>query len=273
MAHKHNNMNNQDLPSGNYESSISNIKVAANNQLSEAIDMNLTSTTKSALLSKTLSSLGFAVLVLNTNLAAAATTPNAYFESAVITGSGNYINVSRVPVVDSTGKVTYKDINIEFEVNNAGVLNMAAFSPTITASPALITSGFKAGYYKDARGNKYQVTGPSVIPNTTRTVWSLAFVAGSDVKQFSMSWITGPVIGHPNQPSLDYNKITTNAYSWGLMGSASGGVSGFPFLNWNNANVVGAVQAGNQLVLHYFTSNANNVEDASASLTYCTTAC
>ena len=74
-----------------------------------------------------------------------AATPNAYFGSALITGANNRISVSRVPVINSAGAVTYKDLTFKFDVSSAGVLSMLAFNPTITASPSLITSGFKAG--------------------------------------------------------------------------------------------------------------------------------
>ena len=209
------------------------------------------------------------VLALGTSLVVAAE-PKSLFGSALITGADNRISVTRVPVIDSTGKVTYKEVTIDFEVSSTGVLTLAPSSPTITPSPSLITSGFKAGKYKDARGNKYVVTGPSVIPNTTRTTWSLAFTTGPDATQFSMSWTTGPIAGHPNQSSLTARSITTEAYSWGIVGSEAFLSGYFPFIYWgNHGYVVGAAQAGGQLVLHLF-SDLNNVEDGSVSLLSCT---
>ena len=221
--------------------------------------------------------LSLIVLALGANLAEAVT-PRAAFGSALITGADKRISVSRVPVINSTGVVTYKDITINFEVSSAGVLTMAPFNPTITASPSLLTTGFKAGNYKDGRGNKYIVSGPSAIPNTTRTAWSLAFVSGLDTTQFSMGWVTGPIVGHPNQPSLALLKITTTAYSWGIVGSGSVKEFDFPFYNWHNGgHVVGAAQAGNQVVFHLFKaggySGGDNIEDGSVSLTLCATVC
>jgi hypothetical protein len=244
-----------------------------NYQISKEFNMKRTANALPKRLNRAICTLSLLGMAISTNLAMAAiATPNAYFGSALITGADNRISVSRVPVIDSAGTVTYKDLTIDFDVSSVGELNMSAYNPTITASPALITSGFKAGNYKDARGNKYAVTGPSVIPGTTRTTWSLAFVTGADASQFSMSWVTGPITGHPNQSSLTARSITTTAYSWGIVGAVSP-ISGlFPFNGWLNANVVGAAQAGDQLVLHYFKAG-DNIEDASVSLTYCTTAC
>ena len=125
----------------------------------------------STCLSRALCVLGLAVLALGTNLAEAAT-PNSFFGSALVTGTNNRITVTRVPVIDSAGVVTYKDVTLNFVVSTTGVLTLAP--STITPSPALITSGFRAGNYKDTSGNKYVVSGPSVIPGTARTTWSLA---------------------------------------------------------------------------------------------------
>ncbi len=220
--------------------------------------------------SRALRTASFVVLAFGASLAVAAT-PTSYFGSALITGTNNRISITRVPVINSAGTVTYKDLTINFVVDNAGTLT---FGPsTIAASPSLITSGFKAGTYKDTRGNKYAVTGPSVIPGTTRTAWSLTFTTGPDAAQFSMSWVTGPIAGHPNQSSLTARSITTTAYSWGTVGVEQIKSSYFPFYNWgNNAQVVGAVQAGDQLVFHLF-YNYDNIEDDSVSLQFCPTAC
>jgi hypothetical protein len=219
--------------------------------------------------------LNLLVLALGTNLAEAVT-PRAAFGSALITGAEKRISVSRVPVINSAGVVTYKDITINFEVSSSGVLTLAPFNPTITASPSLLTSGFKAGNYKDGRGNKYVVSGPSAIPNTTRTAWSMAFVSGPDATQFSMGWVTGPITGHPNESSLKARRITTTAYSWGIVGSENEppGYTSFPFYTWgtNRGHVVGAAQAGNQVVFHLF-SDLDNIEDGSVSLTLCATVC
>ncbi len=220
--------------------------------------------------SRALCAASFVVLAFGTSLTMAAT-PTSYFGSALITGTNNRISVTRVPVIDSAGTVTYKDVTINFVVNSTGGLSFT--SSPITPSPALITSGFKAGTYKDTRGNKYAVTGPSVIPGTTRTAWSLAFTTGPDAAQFSMSWVTGPIAGHPNQSSLTARSITTTAYSWGTVGVEQFKTSSFPFSYWGNyARVVGAAQAGNQLVFHLF-SNIDNIEDDSVSLQFCPSAC
>lgn len=205
----------------------------------------------------------FLGLALGANVVSAAT-PRASFGSALITGADNRITVKRVPVINSAGAVSYKDVTINFTVDTAGTLT--AGTTTINASPNLVTSGFQAGNYKDARGNIYQLAGPSVIPGTTRTQWSLAFVSGPDGRHLSITWVTGPISGHPNQSSLIARNITSTAYSWGILGSIDAATTSFPFYQWGDeGDVVGAAQAGNQLVLHLF-DDLNNTEDQSMSL-------
>jgi len=205
----------------------------------------------------------FVGLALGANLVSA-DTPRASFGSALITGADNRITVTRVPVIDSAGKVTYRDVTVNFNVSNTGALTLG--TPTNNPSPNLVTSGFQAGDYKDSRGNVYKVTGPSVIPGTTRTLWALALVsAGFDATKFSMSWVTGSVAGHPNQSSLTPRKITSSSFSWGIVGARDGS-SAFPFWGWDNSEVVGAAQAGNQIVFYLF-EGADDIADKSMTLT------
>lgn len=211
-------------------------------------------------------------------MADAATTPKPFFQSALITGAANTIAASRVPVIDSAGNVTYKDVTLRFNVSGTGALSLAPGNLVITNSPTLVTSGFKPGNYKDSSGNKYVLSGPSAIPGSTRTAWSLAFTSGSQAKQFSASWTTGPIAGHPNQSSLGRIKMTSTAYtgySWGIAGNVAYISSDFPFDEWGNqGNVIGAVQAGEQVVLHLFKiGDEDSVEDDSVSLVRCAAAC
>ncbi len=144
--------------------------------------------------------------------ASAATTPTSFFESSVITGSNNRISVQRVPVVDVNGKVTYQNVTIDFTVSNTGVL--LDKPALITAAPTLITNNFVSGKYKDGRGHIYALSGPAVVPGTTRTAWSLSLVAvptGSPLFNVSLNWITGPIAGHPIESALNYDKITSTA--------------------------------------------------------------
>jgi len=212
----------------------------------------------------------FAGLTLTASMASAAT-PTAFFQSATITSAGNRIAVSRVPVQDEAGNITYKNVLLDFTVDAAGVLGLADTSPVITPAPTLITSAFKAGNYKDQSGNRYVLSGPSAIPNSTRTAWSLSLVKSAQASQFTMTWATGPIKGHPNESSIVARKITSTAYSWGIGGAQTVSNSNFPFWQWNN-NVIGASQVGNQLAFYLYRAG-DNIVDESVSLTLCATTC
>ena len=205
--------------------------------------------------------------------AGAVTTPTSFFESSVITGSKNRISVQRVPVVDVNGKVTYKNLTIDFTVSNTGVL--LDKPALITAAPVLLTSNFVAGKYKDGKGYTYALSGPSVVPGTSRTAWSLIMIAaptGSNLVDFSLNWITGVISGHPIEAMLKKDGLTTTNYSWGTVGANGiNNIYGVNFAGWPVSAIVGAIQSGNQLSIHLYNNDANNVEDGFAALLYCPT--
>lgn len=191
-------------------------------------------------------------------------------EGGTTATAGNTVSMTRIPVRTSTGAVLFKDIQIEFTVDNLGNTTMAAGFPKITTSPAPIPSAFKAGTYKDAIvvGRRYLVSGPAVIPGG-RVMWRIQATAPAGYI-FEASWATGAVVGHPFQSQLTRNKITSTLYTWGVVGT----INNFApfFLNVND--VLGAQQIGNLLVFHLYDNATSNAETGTAQLTLCaTTAC
>ena len=112
--------------------------------------------------------------------AQAQTSPGMALENSTIAGAGNVISVTRVPVRNSTGVVSYKNIDIQFSIDNAGAVTLAPTFPKISTSAAPIPSSFKAGTYKSADGLKYTVTGPSIF-SASRVAWRLDLVAGQSI--------------------------------------------------------------------------------------------
>src|ERR1035438_8970139 len=74
-------------------------------------------------------------------------TPSAMFQNSTLTGSGNTINATRVPVVISSTLTIYVDMTMQFNVDSNGNLTMAAGYPRIVPSATLLTGNFKAGTY------------------------------------------------------------------------------------------------------------------------------
>jgi hypothetical protein len=87
---------------------------------------------------------------------------------------------------------------------------------------------------------------------------------------FSLNWITGSIAGHPIEAMLKKDGLTTTAYSYGTVGTNAFN-SGQAFTGWSISAIVGAIQAGNQLSIHYYRNDGGNVEDGSVSLLYCPT--
>ena len=187
-------------------------------------------------------------------------------EGGTTATAGNAVSMTRIPVRTSTGAVLFKDIQIQFTVDNLGNTTLTAGFPKITASPPPIPSAFKAGTYKNIVGGKYLVSGPAVIPGG-RAMWRIQQTAPAGFV-FEASWATGAVAGHPFISQLTRNKITSTLYAWGVVGA----IDRRDTFKLNVNEVVGAQQIGNQLVFHLYDDPVSNAETGTVQLTLCATA-
>lgn len=73
--------------------------------------------------------------------------PYALLQQATLTGSGNTITATQIPVVTASGVVVYVKAAIQFNVDANGNLTVAPGFPQMTAAPSTIVSNFKAGRY------------------------------------------------------------------------------------------------------------------------------
>lgn len=134
----------------------------------------------------------------------------------------------------------------------------------LTAS--YVDNTFKAGNYKDGFNNIYTVTGPDAATGE-RTHWSIQKTKPAG--NFEGFWTTGPIAGHPIQPILTAQKITSKSFSWGTTVSnlttsiIACGTGQLP---------VGFLQIGNQLTLHGFCIAGSAVETGLFTLSLCTAA-
>jgi hypothetical protein len=186
-------------------------------------------------------------------------------EGGTTAAAGNTVSMTRIPVRTSTGTVLFKDIQIQFTVDNLGNTTLSAGFPKITTSPPPIPSAFKAGTYKDILGRKYLVSGPAIIPGG-RVMWRIQETAPVGFV-FEASWATGAVAGHPFQAQLNRNKITSTLYTWGVVGA----INNFSVFFLDVNDIIGAQQIGNQLVFHLY-NNLDAIETSTATLTLCATA-
>ena len=84
--------------------------------------------------------------------AAHAGTPNIAFDYATIVGQGPVIQVDRLPVTTSAGKIVYKDVTIGFTTDGNGGVQLNG-APVVLPSPKLITNHFQPGEYFAQVGN------------------------------------------------------------------------------------------------------------------------
>jgi hypothetical protein len=206
----------------------------------------------------------FAVLVLGfLGLATEAwAQPRAFLQWGVPQGLDNRLNIARVPVSISTGVIKYYDVALTFTVDSAGRLVLNTTATKITPSPELTVGAFRPGIYEDSGDCEYTVGAPGVAGGG-RVSGSLGGGSGC-FDELSVSWVSGPIAGHPNEAALRSAGITFQGYSWGILGEAHGD---WVDLGWAPGDLVGVVQSGQQLTVHNFGND--NREDSSAVFTFC----
>jgi hypothetical protein len=202
--------------------------------------------------------------------------PKIFLESSVIKGAGGIVKIRRVPVQDSAGAIKYLDISLSFDVNDAGEISLSPGSPQITPSPKLKVGEFKQGVYTGSlEGVLYDVGSPGIGPGgrAAGSINSRPRLLGSSTcrtDRLSVSWVTGPIQGHPNEAALTAAGITSTTLSWGavsVMDDNCSDVNDYP--GWENGNIIGAIQTGNQLSIHNFGND--NAEDSVLVFTLCPT--
>jgi len=180
--------------------------------------------------------------------------PAVWFQYASLTGSGNIINVGRVPVTNSSGNIVYQDLILTFAANASGQLTLAG-APKITPSLNPLTTVFKAGKYIapssiDFGAGFITVGGPGVLGGGL-TEWTLSLPSGSYgcTAPTSAEWYVGPLASNPLAARLQAAKITSSAWSYG------NGFAAFQSSNWADNTLLGFSQVGNTITIASFTQN------------------
>jgi hypothetical protein len=189
-------------------------------------------------------------------VARAQTPPTPLFQNATLSGSGNTITATRVPVVISATQTIYVDIAIQFNSDANGVLTIANGFPQINQSPNLLTGGFQAGTYLgplslfNGKG-LISVSGPTV-EDGGYTFWSLTTAPGTDpgVYPTSANWYVGPIANNPYAARINAAKITNTTYSYGIMTSSGGCIA--VWCTAGTGNLIGVSQTGNVLSIATF---------------------
>ena len=206
---------------------------------------------------------------------AQSSTPGPQFQYASLTGSGNTITLTRVPVTTSSGSVVYQDIVLQFDNDGNGNLSLTAGFPTISASPNLLVSSFQGGQYAGPttvlNGQALiTVNGPGVVSGGS-TAWSHSATSGANSCTYpaSATWYVGSIDNNPMSARLAKAKITSTAWSYGISGGglpSSCGV-GLSFL-WGNGAIIGVSQVGNSITFASFTNNSFDQASPVDQITY-----
>jgi hypothetical protein len=190
-------------------------------------------------------------------LAQSAKPPYALFDQATLTGSGNTITATQIPVVTGTGAVVYLNATLQFNVDANGNLTIAPGFPQISAAPTLLTGNFKAGKYvgpANILGGKAAiiVSGPGVTDGGA-TEWTLTAAPGSDTSTYpgTASWWVGPIANNPYAAQIKAAGITSTAWSYGISTSIS--------TYWRTGTLIGVSQIGNTLTIVSFLGVSNGV--------------
>ena len=214
-----------------------------------------------------------ALILAAATVTAHAGTPSIAFDYATIVGQGPVIQVDRLPVTTSAGKILYRDVTISFTTDGNGGLQLNG-APVVVPSPNLITNHFQPGEYFAQVGNAvaYAYLTSGVDPEDGSTSWS--FTIENEPSPFpappQAEWQTGA-------PAPDLAQRIANAgipidpdLSYGTNGEqAPGEGCGQPFAQ---NGLVAAQQIGKQLTIWSFTRICNaDQSTAAGSITF--TAC
>ena len=199
-------------------------------------------------------------------VAHAQTPPYALFQYSTLTGTGNTITATWVPVVTSSG-IIYKDITLLFDVSAAGVLTLAPDYPQEVPSPSNLVSSFMAGNYAGpstiySGEMLVTISGPGVTVGGA-TEWSLAATKGAYVYTYpgSATWYVGPIASNPLAARLKAAGITSTAWSYGV-GSSDYGEP------WQTNTLIGVSQIGNTITFVSFTNGAGDHSEPVDQVTY-----
>ena len=193
--------------------------------------------------------------------------PYGAFQLSTLTGSGNTIVATRVPIV-LAGKTIYKNVTLAFAVDSSGNLTLAPGYPKFVPAANPIIAGFRAGRYvgpSNVLGGAAIITvsGPGVASGGA-TEWSIAAGAGASGCTYpsSATWYVGPITSNPLYPRLKAAGIASTAWSYGVTGGEE------CYGTWWDDTIIGVSQIGNALTIVSFTDNGITKNTPFDQITY-----
>jgi hypothetical protein len=180
--------------------------------------------------------------------------PYALLQYSTLTGSGNTITATQLPVVTATGITVYVNVTLQFNVDANGNLTVSNGYPQVIPAPPAVSSGFKAGTYvgpSTALAGKMivNVSGPGLTDGGA-TEWTLSTAAGADgcTTPVHASWYVGPNGSSPWASRLQAAGITSTAWSYGITTGPGCNFTGVNLNFWSSA-LIGVSQVGNTITI------------------------
>jgi len=205
---------------------------------------------------------------------AVATVPYSLFQDATLTGSGNTITATWLPVVTASGATIHKNVTLQFNVDALGNLTVTAGYPKVVPSPAPLVSSFEAGNYQGPSSvlsgdALITVSGPGVTTGGA-TEWSSATSSGASTCTYpsSAAWYVGPIASNPFATRISAAQIpaaTVAAYSWGVTGNNECG--GIDYYYGPNA-LIALSQTNGTLTIVSFSYNGTDYSTPQSQITY-----
>ena len=196
-------------------------------------------------------------------------TASAFFQNAVLTGSGNTVTATWIPVVTSTGTILV-NLTIQFDVDPSGNLTVSAGFPQQIPAPIPLVSGFVPGTYSGPAtinngSNVVSVSGPGATVGGV-TMWSLSSAVGASAYTYpaTATWYTGPITSSPLAARLSKLGITSPFYSYGTTGNDPCGCHA----TWPSNALIGISQTGNTITIVSFTNNNGDQSQPVDQITY-----
>lgn len=202
----------------------------------------------------------------------AQTPPYAVLQYSTLTGFGNSIAATWVPIVTANG-VIYKNLLLSFDVDTSGNLTVSAGYPEVVKAAPILISSFRAGKYvgpSTLYGGQMAiiVSGPSIAPGGA-TEWSLAAASGASVYTFpdSGTWYVGTMANNPMAARIKAAGIATTAWYFGVGGSHC--YCGPDNYSWQANTLLGISQIGTSLTIASFTdANGKDYSEPTDQVTY-----
>jgi hypothetical protein len=186
--------------------------------------------------------------------------PYPLLQNAILSGSGNTINATQVPVVTAAGTTVYVNFSLQFNADATGNITVASNSLAVTLAPALISSSFRAGTYVSGSNTlsgtgSIVVAGPAVTDGGA-TIWTDTTPTGANSCTYpgNSTWYVGPLANSPYAARLKKAGLTSTAFSYGVIGSQNCSYGS----NWHSDSLIGLTQVGNTLTIVDFSDVNNN---------------